>query len=73
MWNMFKVNNEDTRIHKDNNKVKNKDIVNVVLASLLLTLNTFLLPAGVAVCCSDALRLLESIDAQFSLMKKLGE
>ena len=31
MWNVFKVNN----------KVKNKNTVHVVLASLLLTLNTF--------------------------------
>ena len=41
MWNMFKVNNKDTRIHKVNDKVKNKDTVDVVLASLLLTLTTF--------------------------------
>ena len=45
---MFKVNNKDTRIRKsryvntESDKVKNKDIVDVVLASLLLTLNTFL-------------------------------
>ena len=38
---MFKVNNKDTRIRKVNDKVKNKDIVDVVLASLLLNLNTF--------------------------------
>ena len=38
---MFKVNNKDTRKRKVNNKVKNKDTVDVVLASLLLTLNTF--------------------------------
>ena len=41
IWNMFKVNNKDTRIRKVNNKVKNKDTVDIVLASLLLTLNTF--------------------------------
>ena len=41
MWNMFKVNNKDTRIDKVNDKVKNKDTVDVVLASLVLTLNTF--------------------------------
>ena len=41
MWNMFKVNNKDTRIRKVNDKVKNKDIVDVALASLLLNLNTF--------------------------------
>ena len=39
--NMFKVNNKETRIRKVNDKVKNKDTVDVVLASLLLTLNTF--------------------------------
>ena len=39
--NMFKVNNKDTRICKVNDKVKNKDTIDVVLASLLLTLNTF--------------------------------
>ena len=41
IWNMFKVNNKDTRIRKVNNKVKNKDTVDIVLASLLLTLNAF--------------------------------
>ena len=41
MSNMFKVNNEDTRIHKVNNRIKNKDTTAVVLAYLLLTLNTF--------------------------------
>ena len=41
MWNMFKVNHKDTRIRKVNDKVKNKDTVDVVLASLFLTLNTF--------------------------------
>ena len=40
MWNMFKVNNKDTRICKLNNKVKNKDTIDVVLATLLLILNT---------------------------------
>ena len=40
MWDMFKVNNKVTRIRKVNDKVKNKDTVDVVLASLLLTLNT---------------------------------
>ena len=38
---MFKVNNKDTRIRKVNEKVKNKETVDVVLASLLLTLSTF--------------------------------
>ena len=37
MWNMFKVNNKDTRIRKANNKVKNKDTDDVILACLLLT------------------------------------
>ena len=39
---MFKVNNRDTRIRavNDNDKVKNKDIVDV-LGSLLFTLNAF--------------------------------
>ena len=41
MWNMFKVNNKGTRIRKVNDKVKNKDTIEVVLASLLLTLNPF--------------------------------
>ena len=41
IWNMFKVKNRDTRIRKVNDKVKNKDTIDVVLASLLLTLNTF--------------------------------
>ena len=31
----------DTRIHRVNDKVKNKDTVHVVLVFLLLTLNTF--------------------------------
>ena len=34
---MFKVNNKDARKRKVNNKVKNKDNVYVILASLLLT------------------------------------
>ena len=38
---MFKVNNRDTKIRKVNDKVKNKDTVNVVVASLVSTLNTF--------------------------------
>ena len=41
MWNMFKNNNKETRIRKVNDKVKNKESVDVVLASLLLTLNIF--------------------------------
>ena len=74
MRNTFEVNNKDTRIRKVNYKVRNKDTVVVVVASLSLTLNTFhfllvflllilisLLPAGVVVCCSYALCLLESI------------
>ena len=39
MWNMFKVNNKDTKICIVNNKVKNKDTIDIVLPSLLLTLN----------------------------------
>ena len=38
---MFKVNNKDTRIHKVNDKVKNKDNDDAILAYLLLTLNIF--------------------------------
>ena len=38
---MFKVNNENTRIRKVNDKDKNKDTIDVALASLLLILNTF--------------------------------
>ena len=41
MWNMFKVNTKDSRIRAFNDKVKNKNTIDVVLASLLLTLNTF--------------------------------
>ena len=41
MWNMFKVYNKDARIRKVNDKVKNKETVDVTLASLFLTLNTF--------------------------------
>ena len=41
MRNMFKVNNKDTRTHKVNDKVKNKDTIDVVLATLFLILNTF--------------------------------
>ena len=41
MREMFKINNKDSRILKVNDKVKNKDTVDVALASLLLTLNTF--------------------------------
>ena len=37
IWNMFKVND----------KVKNKDTVNVVLATLLLTLSTCFIPVGI--------------------------
>ena len=39
MRNMFKVYNKNRRIRKINEKVKNKDTVDVVLASLLLTFN----------------------------------
>ena len=38
---MFKVNIKDTRIHKVNDKVNNKDSVDVVVVPILLTLNTF--------------------------------
>ena len=41
MGNMFRVDNKDTRIRKVNIKVKNKDTVDVVLATLSLTLGTF--------------------------------
>ena len=41
MGNMFRVDNKDTRIRQFNIKVKNKDTVDVVLATLLLTLITF--------------------------------
>ena len=70
---MFKVNNKDNRIRKVNDKVKNKDTVDIALVSLLLTLNTFTscysfsfvdfsqLPAEVVVCCSGALCLQQSI------------
>ena len=39
---MFKVNNKDTRIRKINDKVSNKDTVNVVLVSLTLNMFHFL-------------------------------
>ena len=42
MRNMFKVYNKNRRIRKINEKVKNKDTVDVVLASLLLTFNFLL-------------------------------
>ena len=38
---MLKVKNKETKIHKVNYKVKNKDTVDVVLATLLLTLSVF--------------------------------
>ena len=41
MWNMFKINNKGTRIRRVNDKVNNKDTIDVVLVSLLLTFNTF--------------------------------
>ena len=41
MWSMFKVNNKDTRIRKVGDNVKNKNTIDVVLASLLLTLDKF--------------------------------
>ena len=44
---MFKVNNKDTRIRKVNDKVKNKDTVDVVLASLLLDFEHISLLASV--------------------------
>ena len=37
---MSNVSNKDTRIRKVNDEVKNKDPIDVVPASLLLTLNT---------------------------------
>ena len=86
LQNMFKVINKDTRIRKVNDKVNNKDILDVVLVSLLLTLNTFhfllafllltltsYLPGEVIASCSDVLCLLESIWAKFQLMEKLGK
>ena len=64
MWNMLKVNNKDTRIRKVDDKVKNKETVDVVLCLfivnfehisllvivLLLLTWTSSLPAGVIVC-----------------------
>ena len=41
MWNMLNVDNKDTGIHKVNNKVKNKDTIDIVLATLLLIMSTF--------------------------------
>ena len=41
MWNMFKINNKGTRIRRVNDKVNNKDTIDVVLVSLFLNLNTF--------------------------------
>ena len=41
MWNMFKVNNKDTRMRIVNGKADNKDTVDFVLVSLLLNLTTF--------------------------------
>ena len=41
MCDIFKVNSKDTKICKVNDQVKNKDTVDVIPASLLLTLNTF--------------------------------
>ena len=38
---MLKVKNKETKIRKVNYKVKNKDTVDVVLATLLLTLSVF--------------------------------
>ena len=38
----FKVNSKDTRIRNVNDQVQNKEIVDVALVSLLLTLNKFL-------------------------------
>ena len=81
MWNTFKVKIKDTRIHK----VNNKDTVDVILVSLLLTLDTFhfllqffycwLWPvvAGVVACCSDTLCLLKSIEAKLIPAEKLGK
>ena len=41
MWDTFKNNNKGTRICKVNDKANKKDTIDVVLASLLLTLSTF--------------------------------
>ena len=39
---MLKVKNKDTRIRKDNDKVNNKDSVDVVLISFHLLLSVFI-------------------------------
>ena len=56
---MFKVNNKEISIGKVNDKVKNKDTIDVVLTTSLLTLDAFhfllkcfFWPAGVVFCCS---------------------
>ena len=84
--NMFRVDNKDTRIHKVNIKVKNKDIVEVVLATLSLTLRTFHFLLQCFYCwlwsvtcwlgllfVNLMLCLLESIWTNFPLMQKLGK
>ena len=51
MWNMFKVNIKDTIIRKVSDKVKYKDTIDVVLASLLLTLNKCHFLLKCVYCC----------------------
>ena len=62
IWNMFKVNNKDTRTHKVNNKVNNKDIIDIVLISLLLNLNIMHLLLQCFYCC------LWSVNCQLGLL-----
>ena len=86
MRNMFRVDNKDTRICRVNIKVKNKDTVDVVLATLLLTLRTFHFLLQCFYCwlwsvncwlgllfVNLMLCLLESIWTNFPLMQKLGK
>ena len=55
IWNMFKINNEDTRIPKVNNKFKNKDVLLPVLLALNTSYSVFIvdfdqLIAGLGCC-----------------------
>ena len=55
IWNMFKINNEDTRIPKVNNKFKNKDVLPPVLLALNTSYSVFIadfdqLIAGLGCC-----------------------